>query len=89
LILAYVFDDLDAAGIPFKGGRGRSTKAHSAVAFTRTSNLPMTSDTSRESSLAGCPTAYFSPGQPPNSHGGYRHLGELKALSRRNISFEE
>ncbi len=29
------------------------------------------------------------PGQPPNSLGGYRHLGELRALSQRNISVEE
>jgi hypothetical protein len=29
------------------------------------------------------------PGQPSNSLGGYRHLGELKTLAQRNISVEE
>jgi hypothetical protein len=57
-ILAYVFDDLDNAGIPFKGGRGKSTKkAHSAIVFIRTSHLLMTSGTSRASSLICFSTA--------------------------------
>ncbi len=35
------------------------------------------------------PDCSVPPGQPSNSLDGYRHLGELKTLLQRNISFEE
>ena len=49
-VLAYLFDDLKAAGIPFRGGPGNYTKTHSRIAFPRTSQT-VTIGTSRASSL--------------------------------------
>jgi hypothetical protein len=37
ILVVFVFDDLDSAGIPFKGGLGKYTKkTFSTTAFTRT-----------------------------------------------------
>jgi hypothetical protein len=51
-VLADIFDELKAAGIPFRGGPGNSTKTHSRtrIAFPRTSQT-VTIGTSRASSL--------------------------------------
>jgi hypothetical protein len=66
-------------------------KTHSHIAFPRTSQT-VTIGTSRASSLTynvmlDC--SLLPPGQPSKSLDGYRHLGELKALSQRNISVEK
>jgi hypothetical protein len=49
-VLAYLFEDLKAAGIPFRGGPGNSTKTYSRIAFPRTSPT-VTIGTSSASSL--------------------------------------
>jgi hypothetical protein len=85
-ILAYVFDDLDNAGIPFKGGRGKYTK--NTFGHCIHQNLISADD---ERHIQGIlPDLMLDcsllPGQPSNSLDGYRHLGELKTLSQRNMS---
>ncbi len=89
-ILAYVFDDLDNAGIPFKGGRGNSTKKKT-FGHCIHQNLTSTDD---ERHLQGIlPDLILDcsllPVLPSNPLDGHRHLGEMKTLSQRNISVEE
>ena len=88
-ILAYVFDDLDNAGIPFKGGRANSTKN----TFDHCIRGNLTS-TEAEQHLQGILPdlildCLLPPGPPSNPLDGYRHLGEMKTLSQRNIPVEE
>ena len=88
-ILAYVFDDLDNAGIPFNGRRGSSTK--STFGHCIHQNLTSTAD---ERHLQGIlPDLLLDcslpPGLPSNPLDGHRHLGEMKTLSQRKKSVEE
>ena len=84
-----MFDDFDNAGIPFKGGRGNSTKNTFGHCFRQ--NLTSAKD---ERHIQGIPPnlmldCSLPPGLPSKPLDSHRHLGELKTLSQRNMSVEE
>jgi hypothetical protein len=85
-VLAYLFDDLKAAG---------SEAAQEALQKNTFSHCISKNLTDRDyrnlqgilpDLMLGCS---LPPGQPSNSLDGYRHLGELKTLLQRNMSVEK
>ena len=82
-VLAYLFDELNAAGLSFQGGE--STFAHWIF------QNPIHHDNRYLQGILldlvlDC---LLPPGQPSSSLDGYQHLGELKTLSQRSVTVEE
>ena len=91
--MAYVSDELDAAGIFFQGGLEKSKNLRKKnTSSERILHNLISADDKRhlQGNLPDLVLDYsLPPGQPSNSLDGYRHLGELKTLSQRNKSVEK
>ena len=87
-VLAYLFDELKAAGNFFRGGPGNSTK--NTFSHCISQNLTDRDCWNLQGILPDLMLdCSLPPGQPSNSLDGYRHLGERRTRAQRNISVEE
>ncbi len=89
-MLAYVSDEFKTSGISHKDGLEKSTKKITFLHCIFQNLIPADNKQHLEGILFDIVlVCSLPPGQPSNSLDGYRHLGELKALTQRNISIEE